>query len=241
MGKKLIFTIRPYRPEDEEQVKDLAYRAVVDGSGSPFYFMLRHVFTTSLFYFYYFLFFGGLTAAISFTGIRRILGMTLVLAIGILLFYVYWNVRSAFVDYIETAFRTDMANIMNTYQVGGKGPSCFWVAEIPSTNLWKSSYEIVGCVGLDSSSSTDPKTAELRRLYVSPSHRRRGVATALVSNLATFARERGITALYSETSNLQRAAQFVYAAQGWSVGESKNYPYEAGGLKVQFRKFYKAL
>jgi len=31
MGKKLIFTIRPYRPEDEEQVKDLAYRAVVDG------------------------------------------------------------------------------------------------------------------------------------------------------------------------------------------------------------------
>ncbi|THV00720.1 acyl-CoA N-acyltransferase [Dendrothele bispora CBS 962.96] len=240
MGK-LFFTIRPYRPEDEEQVKDLAFRSVVDGSGSPFYFMLRHVFTTSLFYFYYFLFLAGFTAAISFTGIRRVLGITLFHGVGFFMLYIYWNVRAAFVDYVESAFRTDMANIMTTYKVGDKSPSCFWVAEIPSTNLWKSSYEIVGCVGLDSSTSADLKTAELRRLYVSPSYRRHGIATALVNNLMTFARERGVTTLYSETSNLQVAAQFVYSSQGWTVGESKNYPYEAGGLKVQFKKFYKSL
>jgi hypothetical protein len=56
-----------------------------------------------------------------------------------------------------------------------------------------------------------------------------------------FAKERKVTTLFSETSNLQLAAQFVYSREGWSVGESKNYPYEAGGLKVQFKKFYKNL
>jgi hypothetical protein len=110
--------------------------------------MLRHVFTTSLFYFYYFLFLAGVTATVSFKGLLRVLGITLVLGVSLLIFYVYWNVRAAFVDYVETAFRTDMSNIIASYKVGGQSASNFWVAEVPSTNLWKSSYEIVGCVGL---------------------------------------------------------------------------------------------
>ncbi|KAF5369012.1 hypothetical protein D9758_002998 [Tetrapyrgos nigripes] len=231
------FSIRNYRAEDEQQVKDLVYAAVVDGTGSPFYFMLRHVFTTSLFYFYYFLFLAGVAAATAYTGLFRILGFTLILAVSILMFHVYWNVRAAFVDYVDTAYRTDLANIMATYKVGGQNDSNFWVVEVPSMNLWKSSYEIVGCVGLDASVSP----AHLRRLYVAPTHRRQGMATALVRNLMTYAKERKIPTIYSETSNLQPAAQYVYSREGWVVGETKNYPYEAGGLKVQFKKYFKTL
>jgi GNAT superfamily N-acetyltransferase len=54
-------------------------------------------------------------------------------------------------------------------------------------------------------------------LVVMPNHRRTGVATALVAQVETWARERGIEALELNVWAFNQAALELYAKEGFSV------------------------
>src|SRR5262245_46541035 len=69
----------------------------------------------------------------------------------------------------------------------------------------------VGCGALR---VLDPETAELKRMYVTPSARGRGLGRRLVAALEAEAREIGIRRLVLETGIRQAAALALYRATG---------------------------
>jgi GNAT superfamily N-acetyltransferase len=60
-----------------------------------------------------------------------------------------------------------------------------------------------------------PDAAEIKRMYVAPSARRRGVARALLAALEGAARERGYAILRLDTGPKQRHAMALYASAGY--------------------------
>ena len=65
---------------------------------------------------------------------------------------------------------------------------------------------------------------ELQQLWVAPSHRRKGIATALVRAFEARAREHGCSAFYLETFSFQMPA--LYRSAGYEVAyEHALYPH----------------
>ena len=62
----------------------------------------------------------------------------------------------------------------------------------------------------------DEKTAELKRMYVRPAGRRRGLARRLIAELEAAAREAGYTQMWLETGLPQHEAMQLYAGAGYS-------------------------
>src|ERR1700739_3905626 len=78
------------------------------------------------------------------------------------------GMREAFEGYIALAIREEIGRIDDYYA----GPRrCFWVAEDPSG-------AVVGTFGLEPAGED---AAELRRMYVVPEARRRGIARAMLA------------------------------------------------------------
>ena len=67
-----------------------------------------------------------------------------------------------------------------------------------------------------SSVSLSP-TLIIEDLFVDPSARGRGIATALLERAKAHARQHGAPALYLETAHTNRAAQRVYERAGWKI------------------------
>lgn len=65
-------------------------------------------------------------------------------------------------------------------------------------------------------SQDDPTKAELRRMSVSPHHRRRGIASSLVKVLLEHAREHELSSVTLTTSDLQEDAISMYEKYGWT-------------------------
>ena len=61
-----------------------------------------------------------------------------------------------------------------------------------------------------------PDAAEIKRMYVVPAARRRGVARALLRALEDAARERGYAFVRLDTGPLQRGAMDLYASEGYT-------------------------
>jgi GNAT superfamily N-acetyltransferase len=61
-----------------------------------------------------------------------------------------------------------------------------------------------------------PDAAEIKRMYVVPGARRRGVARALLRALEGAARERGYAFVRLDTGPLQRGAMALYADEGYT-------------------------
>lgn len=61
-----------------------------------------------------------------------------------------------------------------------------------------------------------PDAAEIKRMYVVPSARRRGVARRLLRALEDAARERGYAVVRLDTGPLQRGAMALYADEGYA-------------------------
>ena len=61
----------------------------------------------------------------------------------------------------------------------------------------------------------DPRTAEVKRMYVEPDRRGAGVGRALLDALEIAARERGVTRLVLETGIHQAAAIALYRRAGF--------------------------
>ncbi len=70
----------------------------------------------------------------------------------------------------------------------------------------------VGGVGLR---TVAPRTGQVRRLWVDPAWRGRGVGRALMGSLEMAARELGLSDLQLSTGNRQPEAVTLYEATGW--------------------------
>jgi len=61
----------------------------------------------------------------------------------------------------------------------------------------------------------DAEDAELKRMWTAPSHRRRGLASAVLTELEQAARSRGYRRLVLETGQAQPEAIALYATRGY--------------------------
>lgn len=74
---------------------------------------------------------------------------------------------------------------------------------------------LAGGAGVRSIGPPDDALGEVKRLWVRPDLRRRGVATRLMSALEGHAREAGFARLYLETGPRQPEAIALYRREGW--------------------------
>ena len=108
------------------------------------------------------------------------------------------------------------AELLGRYAgVAGSGPEPTPGAFEPPDGLFllvRESEEAVACGGL---CRYDEATAELRRMYVAPSARGRGVARTLLAALEDEARALGYAFLRLETGDRQPEAIGLYASSGY--------------------------
>lgn len=80
----------------------------------------------------------------------------------------------------------------------------------------------VACGGLR---RLDATTAEVKRMYVRPAHRRKGHARRLLAELEATARELGYTRIRLDTGPLQPEAAALYASAGYrAIGAYTEMP-----------------
>ncbi len=113
------------------------------------------------------------------------------------------EMRDAFEAYIDRALREEIDRIEAYYAERNGG---FWVATRRG--------ELVGTFGLERASA---HAMELRRMYVDPAARRRGIARQMLSFAEDECRRRGFSALELSTSELQVAALALYRGRGYEL------------------------
>ena len=88
--------------------------------------------------------------------------------------------------------------------------------------LAQSKGRATGCIAL---AQLDPRTAEIKRLWVAPEARGRGLARRLMHRAGDEARRMGYTALKLDTNAALTEALALYAAEGWQPVEPyTDYP-----------------
>lgn len=117
------------------------------------------------------------------------------------------HLRDLFEAYVELSLREEIDRIPSYYAPErGHG---FWVAE--------GGEGLLGMFGLE---RVDGRTAELRRMYVAPGTRRRGLARAMLAYAERVCRDAGYARIVLGTSELQGAALALYRGAGYRlVGE----------------------
>lgn len=130
-----------------------------------------------------------------------------------------------FEAYIEQSLREEIDRIEPYYS---ERNGSFWVAEEEG--------ELVGMFGLEQAGA---QAAELRRMYVAPAARRRGIARAMLAHAEETARRSGCRRLVLSTSELQPAALALYRASGFTLlreelAQDRTNKTVGGGL----RRFY---
>lgn len=104
----------------------------------------------------------------------------------------------------------DLLDIEQNYFARGDG---FWIA-------LDEHDRVCGCVGTCTAGSEE---LWLKRLYVRPDLKRRGIGTQLLQTAETFARSRGIVRLYTRFNADYREAPLFYTANGFRATDT---PYE---------------
>lgn len=111
------------------------------------------------------------------------------------------ELRERFEQYISIALRDEIDRIPGYY--GSSPGRGFWVAEDPSGAL-------IGFFGLEPAGED---SSELRRMYVAPECRRRGVGRTLLAEAERLCVLAGLRRLVLSTSELQPAA--LSLPSGW--------------------------
>ena len=158
--------IRTFIPVDEAECRELFYHGMIPNiaqmrgtilfSSINLYVLAILVTLAAIIYTYVqsiHMFIIGLTVSIVITEIGVILGATYM-----------------FEQYIDTWAADDMTDIQSHYQLSQH--NCFLVAVLNN--------DVVGCVGLQKSSTAD-NVCELKRMYVSNKYQRKHIATQLLS------------------------------------------------------------
>ena len=106
------------------------------------------------------------------------------------------------------------AELTQRYGDGGLSPALPEQFRPPGTFLVAQLDGVaVGCGGLRPSGDG---VGEVKRMYVDPSGRGRGVARALLGALVAHAREQGLVRLQLETGTEQPEAVALYESEGWT-------------------------
>lgn len=139
------------------------------------------------------------------------------------------KMRAAFEGYIQVALREEIDRIEAYYdREQGSG---FWVVCLGNS--------LAGMFGVE---RLDERHAELRRMYVAPEQRRKGLARHMLDHAERFCREAGYQVLVLSTSEVQEAALAFYRAAGFSLlgeetAEAQSNKTVGGGIKrFQFEK-----
>lgn len=84
--------------------------------------------------------------------------------------------------------------------------------------------------------------AEVQKVMVLPSHRRKGIAARLMREMETMAAGRGVWLLFLDTSDSHAGARAFYEALGYVyVGGIPGYAMDTRGVPEQNAIFYKTL
>lgn len=113
------------------------------------------------------------------------------------------DMREAFEGYIARSLAEEVGRVSSYYNEHG---GAFWVA--------CQDGNIVGMFGLE---PFDDNSYELRRMYVSPTVRRLGIASEMLRFAENECRRRGIRRIELSTSELQPAAVALYRRAGYRL------------------------
>ena len=132
------------------------------------------------------------------------------------------ELKEAFEGYIALSLREEIDRIADYYAEKDGG---FWVAVDGS--------HVVGMFGLEPSSAT---AMELRRMYVDPDARRRGIARKMLREAEEECRRRNRPTLELSTSELQGDALSLYRSAGYlldreEVAQSASNKTLGGGIR----------
>ena len=139
------------------------------------------------------------------------------------------GLRDRFEAYIELALREEIDRI-GDYYAAARGSS-FSVAVDGGA--------LVANYGLEASGDG---IFELRRMYVDPAHRRRGLGALLLAHAEDTCRRRGAVKLVLSTSEVQAAALALYKAAGYRLvrevvaTEASNKTVGGGIRRFEFEK-----
>ena len=142
------------------------------------------------------------------------------------------HLKAAFETYIVQSLGEEMDRIEDYYQARDGG---FWVASEGTA--------LRGMFGLE---RIAPDAMELRRMYVDPTVRRRGIARRLLAFAEATCRARGVARLELSTSELQEAALAFYRKAGYrllreEVAEAASNKTLGGGIRrYYFEKILQA-
>jgi GNAT superfamily N-acetyltransferase len=127
----------------------------------------------------------------------------------------------SYYNYTQWSLTQDMGNIPEYYELepidesnkdniiyAPKGQKNFFVCE-------DNTGAIAGFVALDYHPERPKRTGELRRMIVSPTHRRRGVAEFLIQALIRHAKKNDLQVIDLGTSDVQYGAKKLYQKLGW--------------------------
>jgi GNAT superfamily N-acetyltransferase len=113
------------------------------------------------------------------------------------------HLRDAFESYIERSLVEEIERIPAYY---GERRGSFWVATEQSN--------VIGMFGLE---RPDAATAELRRMYIDPGARRRGVGRYMLAFAEDVAHQDDCVVMVLSTSELQSAALSLYRNSGYQL------------------------
>lgn len=138
------------------------------------------------------------------------------------------HLREVFEAYIARGLADEVDRIEAYY---AERNGAFWVAVDANGRL-------LGMFGLEQVGGR-PDAVELRRMYVAPAARRRGVARAMLAYAESEARARGFAVMTLSTSEVQPAALSLYRGTGYRLvreeaGEAMTNKTVGAGL----RRFY---
>jgi putative acetyltransferase len=96
-------------------------------------------------------------------------------------------------------------------------------------------YEDGQAVGCGCFKQFDESSVEMKRMYVEPAYRRKGISSAILNELEDWAAESGFTIAVLETGDRQDEAIALYKKQGYSI--IPNYPpYEGMATSICMQK-----
>ncbi|KAJ7598673.1 acyl-CoA N-acyltransferase [Mycena floridula] len=230
--------VRPVSLADFQSVRDLILLSFVYGPDSPYRNARAYYLSRKVSYVLYALFCTGILLPMmlppTMPSFVVFIGPLASFAIAIYFATLIYKLRQLFLAFCGEAFRTDLGNIAEHYQLSSdstgdlsaKGPNGFWVAEVETA----AGFQVVGCVGLDNSSV--PGASELRRIAVSPFHRRRGIAATLMKQVRDHAKEHSISTLVLTTTEFQPDARRLYERDGWALDQFQNWVIGKGLIAV---------
>jgi Acetyltransferases len=111
------------------------------------------------------------------------------------------------------------------------------VAREPETRRIVGAAQLVG-----ETKANGRHRAEVQKVMVLPTHRRKGIAARLMAEIEVVARARGVWLLFLDTSDSHAGARAFYEALGYVyVGGIPGYATDTRGVPEQNAIFYKTL